>query len=104
MPPFVRREHVQAGRQAESNAADERIRETHTRQIDVGEITQERADFVVGTQELRHRIGERGSLPWLNLLWRLALEPRLHRRFERSNEQAPEPSGAGRTATPTSVC
>ena len=67
----MRRNHVQAGRKTEPNAADKRIRETHASQVDVRVPPQERAHIVLRSEELAGRIVEWNSRARPNALMRL---------------------------------
>jgi hypothetical protein len=76
MTSLMGRNNVQARRKAESNAANKRVRESHTGQVDVRVAPQERAHLVVGRKELRDRIAKRRLAPRSNTLWRRSMARR----------------------------
>ena len=62
MTAFVRRRDVQSRRQAEPDAADERVREAHAGKIDVGVLCQKRTGIFMRRQELCDGVGKRRRL------------------------------------------
>ena len=56
--PLMRRNDVEAGREAESNAADKRVRESHPGEIDLRVAPQEGAHLGVRSKELPERIAK----------------------------------------------
>jgi hypothetical protein len=77
MPSLVGRNDVQTRGQAESNAANERVGEAHSSQIDLRVAPQERAHLVLRGEKLAERIVQRRSGARSNALRRLASESRL---------------------------
>src|SRR5687767_1799227 len=98
MTALVRGDYVQAGGEAESHAADERVRKADASEIDRGVAVDELANLVLRCQELRRRVRQRRRLSRPDLFGSCALEPRLDRRLERADEPAADDAGNRRPA------
>src|SRR5438034_3507296 len=102
MTPLVCGDDVQPRREAESDAANEWIREAHPREIDAGVRPQKRPHVMLRGNERRDGVAECRRRPRPDGARRLRLEAGVHRWFEKPHEPSADrtrPCGATPLAT-----
>lgn len=100
---FVRRDDVQSRRQAEPNAADERIREAYAGEIRVGVRPHEDSNVVLRRQKRLGRFTQRRRLSRPNAARSLDSETRVDWRLERADEPTADESQSCRSPASTAL-